>query len=161
MPPALVEQHDRILVRRRELQRKVVVQNAQARELDLHRLFVGIGVAKLGRWMTDLGVRTNHGAQNSRSATSRGRATTRGGPFNPLRTKSVHASMSMKCVTTQIVAMLEWINVGNGNALPINALTKKPYRGVNTLALWATAQTAGYTTNEWGTYRRRSEHAQR
>src|SRR6185312_15970638 len=33
----------------------------------------------------------------------------------------------------------------------------KPYRGVNVLMLWATAQKRAYTSNEWATYRQWQE----
>jgi antirestriction protein ArdC len=36
---------------------------------------------------------------------------------------------------------------------PINAITRKLYRGVNVLMLWATAQKLGYAASEWATYR--------
>ena len=36
---------------------------------------------------------------------------------------------------------------------PLNATNRKPYRGVNVLMLWATAQKNAYTSNEWATYR--------
>ena len=37
--------------------------------------------------------------------------------------------------------------------LPINATSRKPYRGVNTLALWAAAQAKGYPTDIWATFK--------
>src|ERR1700722_453943 len=40
---------------------------------------------------------------------------------------------------------------------PVNIASKKPYRGVNVLALWATAEEKGYTSGTWGTYRQWSE----
>jgi antirestriction protein ArdC len=36
---------------------------------------------------------------------------------------------------------------------PINAISRRRYRGVNTLLLWAAAGQAGYPTGEWATYR--------
>jgi antirestriction protein ArdC len=35
---------------------------------------------------------------------------------------------------------------------PVNALTGKPYRGANVVALWATAETFGYKSAQWATY---------
>ena len=35
---------------------------------------------------------------------------------------------------------------------PINVTSKKPYRGINTLCLWAAAQAKVYESGEWGTY---------
>jgi len=63
-------------------------------------------------------------------------------------------------VTEQIVAALEKGNVGEwqmpwatkGMQLPYNVVSKKPYRGVNTLVLWATAMDKGYSSPEWATY---------
>ena len=40
---------------------------------------------------------------------------------------------------------------------PLNAANRKPYRGVNVLMLWATAQKHAYTSNEWATYRQWQE----
>src|ERR1700722_12273126 len=40
---------------------------------------------------------------------------------------------------------------------PVNIASKKPYRGINVLALWATAEEKGYTSGTWGTYRQWSE----
>ena len=37
--------------------------------------------------------------------------------------------------------------------LPVNAATGKPYRGVNVVVLWATAQAEGYPSAVWATYR--------
>ena len=40
---------------------------------------------------------------------------------------------------------------------PLNAISRKPYRGVNVLMLWATVQKQAYTSNEWATYRQWQE----
>lgn len=40
---------------------------------------------------------------------------------------------------------------------PINAVSRKSYRGVNTLLLWAAAQERDYKSNEWATYRQWQE----
>jgi hypothetical protein len=42
---------------------------------------------------------------------------------------------------------------GAAPVLPVNAVTGKPYRGVNTVVLWATAQAEGYPGAVWATYR--------
>ena len=70
-------------------------------------------------------------------------------------------------VTDQIIAALEagadrwkmpWHTTGMENATrPINAISKKPYRGVNTLALWIAASEQGYPSNEWATYKQWQE----
>ena len=44
---------------------------------------------------------------------------------------------------------------------PLNAHTKKPYRGVNVVALWASADAHGYGSGFWATYKQWQElHAQ-
>ncbi len=82
-------------------------------------------------------------------------------------------------VTTQIVEAIEsgaelgnwrmpWHTSGRFAFSPINIASKKPYRGVNTLCLWAAAAAKGYDRAEWGTYQqwqerggqvRKGEHA--
>jgi antirestriction protein ArdC len=42
-------------------------------------------------------------------------------------------------------------------SMPLNAIKRKPYRGVNVLMLWATAQKQAYTSSEWATYRQWQE----
>ena len=67
-------------------------------------------------------------------------------------------------VTRHIVDELErqgrlpW---GSISALPVNAATGKPYRGVNVLALWVTAARAGYQSPRWGTLRQWNEQGGR
>ena len=67
-------------------------------------------------------------------------------------------------ITESIIASMEsaaqwqkpWtVSVANG--LPVNAVSKKTYRGVNVLTLWATAQDKQYASTEWATYRQWSE----
>lgn len=41
---------------------------------------------------------------------------------------------------------------GAAQCLPVNAATGKPYRGINTVVLWATAQAEGYPGAVWATY---------
>lgn len=64
-------------------------------------------------------------------------------------------------VTDSIVAAIEkgvgnwkmpWHTSGRDAFSPINTCSKKAYRGINTLCLWAAAQDKGYTSGEWGTY---------
>lgn len=61
-------------------------------------------------------------------------------------------------VTTKVIAQLEagvapwikpWTNGATDASLPYNYLTKRAYRGVNVLLLWA----AAYPNNAWLTYR--------
>lgn len=63
-------------------------------------------------------------------------------------------------ITNKIVAAIEagadefkmpWHNNG-GSSLPVNAVTGKPYRGVNTIALWVDAMEKNFSTGTWATY---------
>src|SRR6202165_776836 len=45
-----------------------------------------------------------------------------------------------------------WHTSGRYAFSPINATSRKPYRGINTVCLWATAQAKGYERGEWATY---------
>ena len=64
-------------------------------------------------------------------------------------------------VTAQIVNAIEqgvgnwkmpWHTSGRFSSSPINATTRKAYRGINTVCLWAAAETKGYDSGEWATY---------
>jgi antirestriction protein ArdC len=65
-------------------------------------------------------------------------------------------------VTAQIIEAIEqgvgnwrmpWHTSGRFAFSPINVTTKKPYRGINTVCLWAAAESKGYESGEWGTYK--------
>ena len=65
-------------------------------------------------------------------------------------------------ITAKIVAAIEagagewrmpWHHDGASTARPINVASRKPYRGVNVVALWVAGQAVGYPTGLWGTYR--------
>src|SRR6185369_5093196 len=68
-------------------------------------------------------------------------------------------------VTDQIVAAIEqgmvtgkeWRRPWHTTALaafsPINSISRRAYRGINTVCLWAAAQAKGFTSGEWGTYK--------
>jgi len=69
-------------------------------------------------------------------------------------------------VTSQIVNAIEqgvsnwrmpWHTSGKFAFSPINVTSKKPYRGINTVCLWAAAQAKGYERGEWGTYQQWQE----
>ena len=47
---------------------------------------------------------------------------------------------------------MPWHTNGRYAFSPINITSKKPYRGINTVCLWAAAQAKGYERGEWGTY---------
>jgi antirestriction protein ArdC len=64
-------------------------------------------------------------------------------------------------VTDQIVTAIEqgtgtyrmpWNTNGKFAFNPINITSRKPYRGINTVCLWAAAQAKGYERGEWATY---------
>ena len=64
-------------------------------------------------------------------------------------------------VTAQIINAIEqgvgtwrmpWHTSGRYAFSPINVTNKKPYRGINTVCLWAAAQAKGYERGEWATY---------
>jgi len=65
-------------------------------------------------------------------------------------------------VTNQIIAAIEagageyrmpWHHDGSSVTTPVNVASRKAYRGVNILSLWAAAQASGYAAGIWGTYR--------
>jgi antirestriction protein ArdC len=67
-----------------------------------------------------------------------------------------------QAVTDQIIAAIEagagtwqmpWRAAGHGLNRPVNIDTGNHYRGVNVVALWASAQMRGFSTGTWGTYR--------
>ena len=47
---------------------------------------------------------------------------------------------------------MPWHTSGKFTFSPVNAASKKPYRGINTVCLWAAAQAKGYERGEWATY---------
>jgi antirestriction protein ArdC len=69
-------------------------------------------------------------------------------------------------VTSQIVNAIEqgagtwrmpWHTSGKFAFSPINVTSKKPYRGINTVCLWAAAQAKRYERGEWATYQQWQE----
>jgi antirestriction protein ArdC len=69
-------------------------------------------------------------------------------------------------VTSQIVSAIEqgvgnwrmpWHTSGRFAFSSINITSKKPYRGINTVCLWAATQAKGYERGEWGTYQQWQE----
>lgn len=64
-------------------------------------------------------------------------------------------------ITDQIVAAIEcgaaefrlpWHRASGNIMRPVNIASKKAYRGVNILTLWAEADAKGYESGTWGTY---------
>ena len=65
-----------------------------------------------------------------------------------------------KRITDRIIAQLEnsvapwqrpWATIGGG--LPTNVVSRKHYRGINTLLLWSAVEEHGYESDFWATYR--------
>ncbi len=65
-------------------------------------------------------------------------------------------------ITAEIIAAIErgagqwrmpWHHDGAATHRPVNAVTAKPYRGMNILALWAAAEGSHFATGLWGTNR--------
>jgi len=70
-------------------------------------------------------------------------------------------------ITDRIIAMIE---AGAGEFrmpwhrsaktplhMPVNCLTKKRYRGINVVSLWASAEENNYGSSKWGTYKQWQE----
>jgi antirestriction protein ArdC len=64
-------------------------------------------------------------------------------------------------VTAQVIDAIErgvgnwrmpWHTSGRYAFSPINVASRKYYRGINTVCLWAAAQAKGYESGEWATY---------
>jgi len=71
-------------------------------------------------------------------------------------------------VTDQIINVIErgvgnwrmpWHTSGRYAFSPINITSRKPYRGINTVCLWAAAEAKGYGCGEWGTYKQWQERS--
>ena len=69
-------------------------------------------------------------------------------------------------ITAEIIAAIErgagdwkmpWHHDGAATHRPVNAVTAKPYRGMNILALWAAAEGNQFASGLWGTYRQWAE----
>jgi antirestriction protein ArdC len=69
-------------------------------------------------------------------------------------------------ITNQIITSIEqgagdfqlpWHQGGGMVSRPTNIASKKAYRGVNIVALWAASQACGFNSGIWGTYRQWSE----
>lgn len=73
-----------------------------------------------------------------------------------------------EAITNQIITAIEagagsgkvqlpWHRSGASITRPVNIASSNPYRGVNTIALWAAADAHGYEHGIWGTYRQWQE----
>jgi antirestriction protein ArdC len=84
-----------------------------------------------------------------------------GGTGVPIMTTQDRTNVYAR-ITAEIIAAIEagagewrmpWHHDGSSIARPTNVSSGKVYRGVNTLALWIAAQTHGFGSGIWGTYR--------
>jgi antirestriction protein ArdC len=71
-----------------------------------------------------------------------------------------------EAITNQIIAAIEsgtgdvqmpWHQSGASIQRPVNVQSRRPYRGVNTVALWASAHCQQFDHGLWGTYRQWQE----
>jgi antirestriction protein ArdC len=69
-------------------------------------------------------------------------------------------------ITDKIVSAIErgagefrlpWHRAAGNIMRPVNIASKKAYRGVNVVALWAYAEESGYSSGTWATYKQWSE----
>jgi antirestriction protein ArdC len=69
-------------------------------------------------------------------------------------------------ITDQVVAAIErgagdfrlpWHRAAGSIMRPVNVASKKAYRGINILALWATAHERGFSSGVWATYKQWAE----
>ncbi len=69
-------------------------------------------------------------------------------------------------VTNRIIADLEngicawsrpWGSTGAGVGMPCNAITSRPYSGVNVLILWGAMQDQGFTSSRWATFKQAAD----
>jgi antirestriction protein ArdC len=66
-------------------------------------------------------------------------------------------------ITARIIEQMEtasaagwqkpWITTGQNTLQPVNAATKREYRGVNVLMLWAAAEITGYQDGRWASFK--------
>jgi antirestriction protein ArdC len=49
--------------------------------------------------------------------------------------------------------VMPWQNWGASTGSPVNAISGRSYRGINTLLLWAAAELDGHSSGRWATYR--------
>lgn len=84
------------------------------------------------------------------------------------KTAPANRSDIYRTVTDRIIAAIEagagdwrmpWHVLPNDAAsvMPVNAASRKAYRGVNVLSLWIAAQEAGYPSGIWATYKQWQE----
>ncbi|NBU58314.1 MAG: DUF1738 domain-containing protein [Betaproteobacteria bacterium] len=75
--------------------------------------------------------------------------------------RDIHAEITAKLIASIEAApgrpSLPWRRSSAPLFMPENALTKKPYNGINIVSLWVAAEAHGYSVPVWGTYKQWSE----
>lgn len=82
-------------------------------------------------------------------------------PQSRSQQRDIHAE-----ITGRLIAAIEadpgkpcmpWRRTGKPLFMPVNALTEKPYNGINIVSLWVSAELNAYSAPVWATYRQWSE----
>jgi len=68
-------------------------------------------------------------------------------------------------ITSNIIQAIEkgsakFVMPWHRTSYPVNGVTRKPYRGINAIALWAAAEEEGFHSPEWATYKSWSDAGQ-
>jgi antirestriction protein ArdC len=80
---------------------------------------------------------------------------------NNAQRRDIHAE-----ITSKLIAAIEsdpgnptlpWRRSAGPLFMPSNALTEKPYNGVNIVSLWVAAEVRGHSVPIWATYRQWTE----
>lgn len=84
----------------------------------------------------------------------------RGG--DPSRPRDIYAETTAKIVAQLEEGRLPWVQPWDASAcrgpgLPVNALTKRPYSGMNILFLWGAAIAGNFPTQSWLTFKQSIE----
>lgn len=66
--------------------------------------------------------------------------------------RDLYAEVTQRIVTALAQGVRPWTASGGHVGRPMRH-TGEPYRGINVLLLWSTAQERGYERNTWLTYR--------
>ena len=73
----------------------------------------------------------------------------------------IYASVTARSLPSSKPGTAPWVRPWSGEADPVprNALSQRPYRGINTIVLGMAAHCHGYATNQWLTFSRRCSSA--
>src|SRR5262245_42454611 len=98
-------------------------------------------------------------------------------PANSLVKRDLYAEVTAQIVSDMEQGVLPWAqpwkahpSVTQSFTLPFNAATKRPYRGINIMLLWAASRRNDYSTMQYLTYKqakalggtvRKGEHGHR